>query len=265
MNKKIDKQMSACLKRFGTASPEEVKHAKTVERIESVALSVGQVEHTEESLGELCKSFGLAVPRTKGGAVDTNSVIRYIISDETVDSYGDIVRQNFDLDRFSKNPVVLFQHKQQEFPVGALVNIRTESGRTEGDVIFHKMTGASKIAYDLASSGFFRAGSIGFMPLSWNDPQGEEREKLGLGKYGIDFLKSELLEFSLVSVPANKNAVAQNDLYFNDSKELDLLKIEVKEIKELLRAIKGEGLGDLDSNAGEGFEELKQLISECLK
>jgi hypothetical protein len=51
--------------------------------------------------------------------------------------------------------------------------------------------------------GFLKATSVGFQPLKYaftDDPQ---------RRFGIDFLEQELIEFSLVTVPANAEALIE--------------------------------------------------------
>ena len=54
---------------------------------------------------------------------------------------------------------------------------------------------------ELVSQGFLKATSVGFRPLALQPSSDPAR------KYGIDFLEQELLEFSIVSIPANAEAL----------------------------------------------------------
>jgi phage head maturation protease len=49
--------------------------------------------------------------------------------------------------------------------------------------------------------GYLKATSVGFMPLKYTFSKDPARE------YGIDFLEQELLEFSIVTIPANPDAL----------------------------------------------------------
>jgi hypothetical protein len=65
--------------------------------------------------------------------------------------------------------------------------------------------------FKLFKSGILNATSVGFMPLAANQPKDEnEREALGLGKYGVEFTKQNLWELSAVGVPSNPNALVVN-------------------------------------------------------
>jgi hypothetical protein len=52
----------------------------------------------------------------------------------------------------------------------------------------------------LIDAGILRAVSVGFIPVEMEDREGS--------KYGTRFIKQDLVETSLVSVPANPNALA---------------------------------------------------------
>jgi len=102
------------------------------------------------------------------------------------------------LTSYLKNPVVLFGHSYSDLPVGTATSIEaTEDGLKAtwkwltGDPFAERV----KNAWD---QGVLRAASIGFMPVKWVFD--EERR-------GVDYLEWDLLEFSIVPVPANPEAV----------------------------------------------------------
>lgn len=122
----------------------------------------------------------------------------YILSDDSVDSYGDVIQQDgWDFARFNKNPIALFGHSAA-FPIGRWKNVRVDGGKLIGTLEFAEDGTSDRIdeIKRLAAQGILRATSVGFMPLDWQD---EGR--------GLRFTKQELMEVSLVSVPANSNAV----------------------------------------------------------
>jgi len=143
-------------------------------------------------------------------------VIPWVFSDESVDRMGDIVRQRgLGLKNFRKNPVILFGHNDRGEPIGKAENIRKVevkgSPATVADIKFavEESEDAAR-KFRLAAGGFIKAGSIGFKPFETKVPKDDdERQSMGLGRFGVVFEKSELLEFSLVTVPANANALQQ--------------------------------------------------------
>lgn len=140
--------------------------------------------------------------------------LRWVYSDETVDRAGDIVRQNWELENYKQNPVILWGHafgadSIADEPIGRSVELTVASKKLVGTIEF--AVGESERAariYRLASAGFIKAGSVGFRPLEVRYVEDQaEREKLGLGRWGAVYEKNELLEFSLCAIPCNPNAV----------------------------------------------------------
>lgn len=141
------------------------------------------------------------------------NTIRWVLSDETPDRMGDIIRAaGWDTRNFANNPVVLWAHDYSSEPLGRITSLEKTIVRgvpaLVGSVEF--AVDASEVAarrFRLAKAGFLRAGSVGFLPqetLNVDDPA--ERSRLGLGRHGVVYVKQELLEFSLVPVPANPQA-----------------------------------------------------------
>lgn len=138
---------------------------------------------------------------------------RFVMSTEEVDRYGDIiVTEGIDLTLFLTNPVApLFHRSSSQFPVGTWSNIekktRGRPPRLEGDLEFFDEGDydAADIAARLVSKGKMRAVSIGFMP---GDEIDDIRDSDG-HFIGYKFVESELLECSLVQIPANPGALVR--------------------------------------------------------
>lgn len=140
---------------------------------------------------------------------------RWWASDERVDSYGDIIRQSWDMTAFEKNSPMPYGHRWNEPPIGRHlfwdVLARKEKGYEGPSLlvggVFDLGQAMGKRVHRLVSKGFLPSGSVGFMPLEamWVEDD-DERESLGLGKYGLLIQRSQLLEFSPVTVPANHGA-----------------------------------------------------------
>ncbi len=133
----------------------------------------------------------------------TGDPLDYVMSDATVDRYGDIIEpKGWELQNFKKNPIALFGH-DSKFIVGNWRNIRVEGGKLLGKLELLQ-AGVSERLDEIRAAveaGVLRAVSVGFHPI-----QSEPIERSAKG--GVRFLKSELVECSLVSVPANPNALA---------------------------------------------------------
>lgn len=131
----------------------------------------------------------------------------FVASDETVDRYGDIVSvDGWDLKNFRRNPMFLWMHSQYQ-PIGTVKKIGVEGDKLLATVKFFD-AGDSKMADDLwklVKKRKLRAVSVGFTVKSDEDIEAirDENERVT----GFRFLRQELLELSLVSVPANPNAL----------------------------------------------------------
>jgi HK97 family phage prohead protease len=115
------------------------------------------------------------------------------------DRMGDVLDPNdCRLDDFRQNPVMLAQHDSNK-PIGRWPSIEVQNGRLEALGEFAP-EGVSELADEycrLAKSGIIRAVSVGFIPIEYEPRRGG----------GYLFKKWDLLELSLVSVPANPNAL----------------------------------------------------------
>lgn len=138
-----------------------------------------------------------------GGEINVDEPITITLSDESVDRQGDIVEGFVNLRAFSRNnPILLWQH-QNFSPIGKLTRVWKEGTLTLGKFLLGE-EGTSELVdtvRSLVRQGIIRAGSVGFRPgevepLDPDKPWG-----------GLRLMKNELLEFSLVSVPANANAL----------------------------------------------------------
>jgi HK97 family phage prohead protease len=132
----------------------------------------------------------------------------YTMSDETPDRYGDIVAHDgWVLDHFRNNPVALFGHNH-DFPIGRWldVHIDKEVKALRGRLDIPK--GVSPRIDEirlLVDAGYLPAVSVGFRSLT--RPK-QIKNEAGDDTGGLHFLRHELLECSVVPVPANPSALA---------------------------------------------------------
>ena len=130
-----------------------------------------------------------------------DGLITATISDVSVDRMGDIVEQDgWDLENFRKNPVVLWGHDYGLPPIGRCVDIRVVGGKLKAQTKFAD-TPLAREVYQLYRGGFMSSFSVGFKPKEYKPIKNADGDVTGLR-----FVKSELLEYSAVSVPANPNA-----------------------------------------------------------
>jgi HK97 family phage major capsid protein/HK97 family phage prohead protease len=156
---------------------------------------------------------GITTFKTHAGKV---SGTEFILSDETPDRMGDIINADgWQLDNFNKNPIALFNHKA-DFPIGRWENLHVDAEikALRGHLILAPAGISERIdeIRKLIEAGILKAVSVGFKPL-----KSEQLDKDDPWS-GKRFREQELVETSLVSVPANPNALAvAKSLHISDS------------------------------------------------
>lgn len=133
---------------------------------------------------------------------------RFVMTDETTDSYGDIVKANgADLERFMANPICLLNHSSSRV-IGTWHDVKQVKKSVEG-VAKLALEGTSPHvdeAYALMSQGILRACSIGFMPKKVERRLDDNGEPL----WSYIIHEWDLYECSIVSIPANPSALAKS-------------------------------------------------------
>ena len=136
-----------------------------------------------------------------GDSVLSDGALDFVLSDATPDRYGDVIDANgWVLDNFKRNPIALFNHNA-DFPVGRWENLGVKGDALRGHLRMAPAGISPRIdeLRALINAGILKAVSVGFMPLESQARSRTER--------GERYTKQELVETSLVSVPANPNAV----------------------------------------------------------
>jgi len=126
----------------------------------------------------------------------------FILSDETPDRVGDILRvSGWQLDNFRRSPIALFNHNH-DAPIGVWERVRIEDGALKAELVLAPKNASPRLAeiHALIDASVLKATSVGFRPLA-HEPRGN-------GERGVIYTRQELLEASLVSVGANPAALA---------------------------------------------------------
>ena len=136
---------------------------------------------------------------------------KVLASTAAIDRQGDsILQSGWDISNFKLNPVMPWAHDYSELPIGKVTSIEVTDRGLEAEFEFAPAEGNPKaqqikVLYD---EGYLNAVSVGFIP--------KERK-------GNTIIKAELLEISMVPVPANQEA-----LRLALSKGLDISAIETE-------------------------------------
>lgn len=153
---------------------------------------------------ELRKAFATVV-RAPG---DDSRIITFAISTDSVDRMGDTIAvDGWELDNFRKNPVVLWAHDSEDLPVAKCRRIWVEGGKLMAEADFTPTPAGwpdfNETVFQFLKHGLLNATSVGFAPIKYAFSEEDGRT------FGIDFLEQELLEFSVVPVPANPECLQQ--------------------------------------------------------
>jgi len=140
-------------------------------------------------------------------------VIRFVASDESLDRDGDTISADgWDLAAYLENPVVLYGHNQRGFPFGKSIAVFVDKRKRQliNDVWFpeikdlcsdptHPTQHALDIdmVYNMARLKLLNTESVAF--------RGTDYTATATGRA---YKRQELMEISIVPVPANPNAVA---------------------------------------------------------
>lgn len=128
----------------------------------------------------------------------------------------------WDLKAFKKNPVILPQHDYRKPAIGKAKDVKMVDGKLTFKIEFPEdgVNPEADMYRKLYKAGFMNSSSVGFIGKEWVDGDGK---KSPFRK----FTKVELLELSLVSIPANPEAITQAKSILNDA-EVKFLEVEEK-------------------------------------
>lgn len=142
-------------------------------------------------------------------SVDENKrSVDVVASTDAIDSYDEVVEQDWDLTRFLANPVILFGHNSRELPIGKATRCEVVSvnGRKQLECtiqfLSEKANPRAEQVWQSVLEGALRAVSVGFRP---GDARFEKRN----GAEVFVLSKCELHELSVVPIPANPEALAK--------------------------------------------------------
>jgi HK97 family phage prohead protease len=152
--------------------------------------------------------FGLTVRSIdeKARSVDV------VASSEVIDSYEEIVEQDWDLSRFNRNPVVLYGHNswittsepEHTLPIGHAENTRVEGNQLLATICFvdERANPMAERVWQGFLQKSLRAVSVGFWPHTIVEEKRDDKSYLRLRD-------NELFEISVCPIGANPDAVAK--------------------------------------------------------
>lgn len=138
--------------------------------------------------------------------------VEFVVSTNALDSHGERINvDGIKINDFKKNPVVLWGHDGFNLPIAQASKVWKDAGKLMARAKFFLDDAFSAKVYDYIVKGRLSAVSIGGMVEEW-------------GEDGITIKSLNMKEFSVVSVPANPEALAvSKSLNTNEYVELNKL------------------------------------------
>jgi hypothetical protein len=131
-------------------------------------------------------------------------VFEWAISTENPDRENDAISvDGWKLDAYRKNPVVLWAHSHRDLPIATSPNVWPQAVQLRAKADFTKSSELNPLALTVARMIHYKllnAASVGFRPIIYSNNENR-------GSWAYDFLEQELLEWSIVPVPANAEAL----------------------------------------------------------
>jgi len=211
--------------------------------------------------------------------------ITFFASTEVVARDGGIIAVNgWELDNFKRNPVFLWSHASWELPLGRVIEVKKVTRpkddlgkRLEITVEFaglEQLHEKAETVFALYRDGFLSAVSVGYRPMEFAELTDDQKEKMGLSKYGHKVLKAELYEVSAVSVPADPEALISREVDGEEAREA-LLSVrsiareeDLEGIDRLVASLEGQESREVDdenippADEPEDIEEIDDLDDE---
>jgi hypothetical protein len=129
------------------------------------------------------------------------------ISTESTDRDGDVIEvEGWQLENYRKNPVVMWAHSYRTVPIGKALDVVKAPPVLRASFMFREPANEFdpvlpiKAAWD---QGILRAASVGFRPLKMEPINPDDDSWFA----PMRFIEQELLEFSIVPIPANQDAL----------------------------------------------------------
>lgn len=124
--------------------------------------------------------------------------VEFVVSTGAIDAHGERMNvDGIDFKDYKKNPVVLWGHDGFNLPIARTTKIWKEGGKLMARAKFYLKDEFAAKVYNYILDGFLNAVSIGGMVEEW-------------GSDGITISKLNMKEFSVVSIPANQEALVAN-------------------------------------------------------
>jgi HK97 family phage prohead protease len=144
--------------------------------------------------------YASAVPELSG------RMMSFVASTNSVDRYDDVIEQDWDTKDFWANPLLLWSHESHELPIGRVTSFEVSPDRTRsiGQAEFMEPGEYpfADLVHTMVQKKMLNAVSVGFIPTT------VERRIENNEWKGYTYKGNKLVEISVVTVPANAEAIA---------------------------------------------------------
>lgn len=156
-------------------------------------------------------------------------ILEFVISDETLDRHGTVIPISaWDVSNYNKNGIVAYQHNTKDIDnIVAKGSVRIEEGKLIGVAEFEpaEINPLADKVYKKLLFGSLKATSVGFRGQGhWGDKKRGEAEDV----YYFD--RAELMEFSIVNIPSNPNALKRSFEEFLEQEKRQVSDTDIKQI-----------------------------------
>lgn len=134
----------------------------------------------------------------------------FVISTEAVDTYDTVFKiDGWDLERYNRSPIVFYNHKSRSDDPDMIIG--TSEVRVEGDQLIALLTleegnPVAEKVWRKIQNGSLNMASIGANPIEWRWGDFDKGENPDV----IYFIRQELLEWSIVPVGSNPDALKRS-------------------------------------------------------
>ena len=151
----------------------------------------------------------------KGAEGERKDLVSFIASTANPDRYGDVINQKgWSLAKYRKNPVILLNHNANQLPIGR-GEVDVIDGKLMVDIEFDMEDPIGAEVARKTKDGFMSAVSVGFNPIESTPRSMLSKDNPYYAPRGEYFDSAELLEISIVTIPANGEAVAAKNFVGN--------------------------------------------------
>ena len=158
-------------------------------------------DNDSEPVG-IYKSF--SIEKLENISTDMSNRLKFAITTPAIDRDNDTIRvEGWDFADYVKNPVVLWGHDYHSPPVAKAVSIYNAGHQIESEAEFtgQDLYAFGYMVFRMLKEGFLNAVSVGFLPMEYQ--LANDRD------FGLNITKQSLLEYSVVPVPSNPEALIQ--------------------------------------------------------